>query len=432
MAGKHAILSPSSALQWMGCTGSIAMEIGLPDKSSEFADEGTAAHFLGSTCLTEKHDAKAYLGRRIALHEEGEGWAEHVSATINRAVFTVDDEMIEYVQRYLDLVREYAVGGELLVEQALPIDHLTGEKEAEGTGDAIVIRDDELTVIDLKYGRGVEVSVENNKQLMMYGLGALEKYSIMGDFKQVRLVIIQPRISYAPSEWVIEVDDLLIFAKEVILKSAKATELLEARTLDSNFPIEEFLEPGRDTCRWCKAKGSCQKLSGYVQNAIGAQFSDFTTADATTRDEIVKNLVPKTDAALGAKMDSLELIEDWCKAIRGEVERNLLNGSPVAGYKLVQGRKGARAWGDAEEAEKVLKSMRLKQEQMYDLKLISPTTAEKILKESPKRWSRIVPLITQSEGKPSVAPVSDKRAELVLAPVIDEFEVIANSAEDLV
>lgn len=432
MAGKHAILSPSSAPRWMVCSGAPAMELGIADTSSEFADEGTAAHFLGFVCLSEGNEAKAHIGRRIAIHDEGEGWAEHVSALNPKAVFTVDDEMIEHVQRYLDLVREYAVGGELLVEQELPIDHLTGEEDAEGTGDAVIIREDELTVIDLKYGRGVEVSVENNKQLMMYGLGALEKYSIMGDFKRVRLVIIQPRISYSPSEWVIEADDLLLFAREVILKSAKATELLQARTQDSNFPLDEFLEPGRDTCRWCKAKGSCQKLSGYVENAIGAQFSDLTTADATTRDEIVKSLVPKTDEALGAKMDSLELIEDWCKAIRGEVERKLLNGSPLAGYKLVQGRKGARAWGDADEAEKVLKSMRLKQEQMYDLKLISPTTAEKILKESPKRWNRITPLITQNDGKPSVAPVTDKRAEFVITPVIDDFYVIANSAEDLV
>ena len=279
----------------------------------------------------------------------------------------------------------------------------------------------------MKYGRGVEVSVVDNKQLKLYGLGALEKYSILGDFTSVRLVIIQPRISYAPSEWVISVEDLLLFAKEVMIQSAQATELLV-----NEVELTEFLVPGTDTCQWCKAKATCPKLSGFVEEAIGAEFIDLTTADALEQEATIKKLIP-TDATLGTKMDALDLIEGWCKAIRAEVERELLAGTPVAGYKLVQGRKSARSWSNAEEAEAALKSMRLKQEQMYDLKLISPTTAEKVLKESPKRWKRIESLISQSEGKPSVAPVTDKRPALELKPIADGFDVIeTTTAEDLV
>ena len=432
MSGKHAILSPSSAHRWMVCTGAPAMERGIEDKGSEYADEGTAAHFLGAICLSKNTNAKDYSGRGIVLWESedtsGESWREHVPTLAKRkAEFVVDGDMIDYVQRYIDLVREYAVGGELLVEQALPIGHLTGEDEAEGTGDAVVLRDSEITVADLKYGRGVEVSVVDNKQLKLYGLGALEKYSILGDFTSVRLVIIQPRISYAPSEWVISVEDLLLFAKEVMIQSAQATELLV-----NEVELTEFLVPGTDTCQWCKAKATCPKLSGFVEEAIGAEFIDLTTADALEQEATIKKLIP-TDATLGTKMDALDLIEGWCKAIRAEVERELLAGTPVAGYKLVQGRKSARSWSNAEEAEAALKSMRLKQEQMYDLKLISPTTAEKVLKESPKRWKRIESLISQSEGKPSVAPVTDKRPALELKPIADGFDVIeTTTAEDLV
>ena len=433
MSGKHAILSPSSAHRWMVCTGAPSMEQGIEDKGSEYADEGTAAHFLGAICLTEKTDAKNYIGRGIVLWESedasGESWREHVPTLAKRkAEFVVDGDMIDYVQRYVDLVREYAVGGELLVEQALPIGHLTGEEDAEGTGDAVVLRESEITVADLKYGRGVEVSAIDNKQLKLYGLGALEKYSILGDFTSVRLVIIQPRINSAPSEWVISVDELLLFAKEVMIQSAQSMELWD-REIEE---LTEFLTPGTDTCQWCKAKATCPKLSGFVEEAIGAEFTDLTTADALEQESTIKKLIP-SDTSLGAKMDTLELIEGWCKAIRAEVERELLAGKPVAGYKLVQGRKSARSWSDATEAETVIKSMRLKQEQMYDLKLISPTTAEKVLKESPKRWKRIESLISQSEGKPSVAPVTDKRPSLELKPLEDSFDVIEPSvAEDLV
>ena len=119
---------------------------------------------------------------------------------------------------------------------------------------------------------------------------------------------------------------------------------------------------------------------------------------------------------------AVDIIEDWCKAVRAEVERRLLHGTPVPGFKLVQGRKGSRVWANADEAEALLKALKLKQDEMYERKLISPTTAAKVLKEAPKKWERVEALITQSEGKPSVAPESDKRPALVLTPVVDEFE----------
>lgn len=410
---KHAILSPSSAHRWMACTGAPAMEHGLENKGSSYADEGTAAHTLGEMCLTSGKNAIDFLGCRDN--------------------FTVTQEMAEYVQRYVDLVHQYAEGGELLVEQAVGIGHLTGEDGAEGTADAVVLRDDEITLIDLKYGRGNEVSAEDNPQLKLYALGALEKYAMLGDFTTVRMVIIQPRICHAPSEWSMSVADLLEWAGEVKARATVVWVALEFKNnwmrnaADYKTPGTTYLRPGEKTCQWCKAKATCPALAAFVQDTIGAEFTDLTTADNIEQDEIIASLVPPTEH-LGAKLDSVGLIEDWCKAIRAKAEGELLAGRSVAGYKLVQGRKGARSWGDADAVEALFKSMRLKQEQMYDFKLISPTTAEKLLADSPKRWNKVLPLIGQSEGKPSVAPVGDKRPALEIKPVADEFEAI----EDLV
>ena len=101
----------------------------------------------------------------------------------------------------------------------------------------------------------------------------------------------------------------------------------------------------------------------------------------------------------------------------------------MPGYKLVQGKRGARQWADPAEAEKVLREQfRLPVEKAYDLKLISPTSAEKLAKAGeigPRQWAKVVPLIVQRDGAPSVAPVSDSRPAITVQPVAEAFDAQA-------
>lgn len=441
MTGNHAVLSPSGFKALMLCPGKPAMEMGLPDNGNEYSSEGTAAHFLGSECLTHGLNAIYYAGRKIIVTPDGACWDDGVGAKPTAPTFKVDEEMVEAVQVYIDTVRgiiaAHKLKGatvELFVEQALPIGHITGEEGAEGTGDCIIVAayPDGKTIIevgDLKYGKGVEVSAEDNPQLKLYALGALEKFGMVYDFTEAVCWISQPRIKSEPSETTYGVDALFKWADEVATPVAN----LALGLYDSQKGLDDFLNPAEEACRFCKAKATCPALTGKVQEAIEAEFTDLTTADALGKEEIIKELVAAVPVdLLGAKMDAVALIEDWCKAIRGRVEQQLLAGNAVAGYKLVQGKQGNRAWVDADQAEAAMKSMRLKKDEMYDLKLISPTTAEKILKDSPKRWKKVQELITRSDGKPSVAPVSDKRPALEIKPVESEFVAIAEGAEDLV
>jgi len=133
---------------------------------------------------------------------------------------------------------------------------------------------------------------------------------------------------------------------------------------------------------------------------------------------------PPEAAWLAATLSKVDLIEDWCSAVRAEAHRRLTAGEPVPGYKLVQGKRGNRAWADPDAAEAQLKAMRLKVEEMYDLKLITPPSAEKLAKAKvigPRQWPKLQDLITQSEGKPHVAPDSDPRPALTVTPVVDDF-----------
>jgi len=180
---------------------------------------------------------------------------------------------------------------------------------------------------------------------------------------------------------------------------------------------QAYLNPGEKQCKFCKAKATCPALRAEVGGIVheAASLDDFADLvplkpDSTTGDNY-----------LSIAMSMVGLVEDWCKGIRAEVERRLLAGQEVKDFKLVEGKRGNRKWADPVAVENVMKSFRLRQDEMYDLSLISPTKAEKLLKSNPKRWAKVQEHITQSTGKPSVAPVADPRPALDVQSVADDF-----------
>jgi hypothetical protein len=355
--------------------------------------------------LTNQVDAHAYIGRVIE---------------VNGKQYAVDESMANYVRAYVDNAR--GLGGNLLVEQKLSIEHLTGEAGATGTADSVIILGDELVIRDLKYGRGVHVDAANNKQLVMYASAALREYSLLGDFTKIRVCIDQPRLAHA-SEAIYTVEELAAIEKEIQASAAQvASATKEFAAVGPAMSLNEWAErwctPSEEGCRWCRAKAACPALGAHIQKVIGAEF-----------DAIVEEGTPAiTSDTLPEKMAAVGMIEDWCKAVRAEVERRLLAGEPVTGYKLVEGRRGARKWADAAEAEAVMRAIRLKVEEMFDLSLISPTSAEKLTKTGaigPRQWPRLQALIVQSNGSPSVAPVSDKRAAIEVKPSLSGFNDIS-------
>lgn len=361
----HAQLSPSSAARWMTCPGSVALCKDLPDTSSKYADEGTMAHAVAEAILT------------------GETYAD-----------AIPDDMAANVKKYVEYVQDVSTGSTYFVEQRLDISGITGEQDAYGTTDAVILLDDELVIVDLKYGMGEPVQADHNPQLQIYALAALREFSVVQDFKRVRMVIVQPRLN-SVSEWTQTVEELEAFALEV-MGAAAATTLPNAPLVPSN-----------KACRWCKNKPTCTALEAEVKEVF----------EAVDPDD-----VPSDD--LAAAMNMVERVEGWCKAIRAETERRLLDGREVYGWKLVQGKRGNRAWTDKAAAEALLKHMRVPHDQMYDYSVISPTTADKLAKAGtigPRQWPKVMELITQADGKPSVAPASDKRPELV----IDEFTPVS-------
>ena len=420
----HAQLSPSAWERWSACPGSVALCRDLPDASGTHADEGTAAHEMAELILRGQHHK---------LHDsEGK-----FTKAQNGVAFTA--EMLEYVGRYTNTVVEIAANnaGELHVEQRLPIWHWTGEPGAHGTSDAVILLADELVVADLKYGRGVEVDADCD-QTKLYLLGTVRQVDgLVADITHCRAVILQPRLSRSPAEWDCTVDELRKWASTVAWDAVEArqTAAKEWKPELQALWVETSLNPNEKSCKFCKAKATCPALRNEVamevslsQPATPDEFAELELATPVEKAEILDG---DPAAFLAAALSKVDLIEDWCKGVRAEAERRLLAGESVPGYKVVQGKRGNRQWTDAKEAEQMLKTFRVKLEDMYEMKVISPTTAEKLAKAETigkRQWPKLQVLITQSDGKPHVAPVSDPRPALDIKPVAEDFE---NVADDL-
>jgi hypothetical protein len=395
----HARLSPSGAHRWIACPGSLALEAKFPDDSSAYAAEGTLAHDLAGQCLEDKISPDTFVGRRF----EVDGF-----------VFTVDQTMADHVADYISLVNEYAEGGVLLIERRVDFSPVIGVEDSFGTADALIIKGETLTVIDLKYGMGVAVSAENNPQLMLYALGALNDYGDLADFTEVCVVIHQPRLNTVSEYW-IKVEDLEAFGEEAKAAAAVGLDAIELHNTIDDWD-DKYLEAGEKQCRFCKAKGTCPALRAEIDNVVG---------DVATVDDMKSFLTSVEADALGTAMDKVDLVEQWCKGVRAETERRLIANMQVPGYKLVEGRKGNRQWADEDQAEALFKSFRFRQEEMYNFKLISPTQAEKMLKDNPRRWTKLEKLITRPDGKLSVAKATDRRPEKAIADVAGELRALA-------
>ena len=416
-APAHSLWSASKFESIMLCPGKIVLEEGKPNSTSKYAAEGTAAHQVLTWALQETRPALAYLGKVI----EADGF-----------IFEVDEDMARHVQVCVDYVEDLQgadgiVFADIRVNYAQYLD--TPEAEAWGTADVIIARGTELIVIDFKYGMGVTVSAEKNPQMSLYGLGALQQFhGVVADFETVRMAISQPRISTKPSEYDITVDALEAWGRAAARSAVNSCKIAQQTSQDAVW-LDTFLRPGEKQCKFCKAKATCPKLRAEVAEAVGdvtvatpQDFEDLSIPNATT-------LQGLHETWLAACLSKADLIEDWCKAVRAEVERRLLAGNGVPGYKLVQGKKGNRQWADAKAAEAMLKTMRVKLEDMYDFKLISPTSADKLAKAEvigKRQWPKLQELIIQKEGAPHVAPASDARPALDIKPVTDDFENISD------
>jgi hypothetical protein len=196
-----------------------------------------------------------------------------------------------------------AEGNELMVEQRVDFSHIVGVENSFGTADAVVIAGNELQIHDLKYGRGVQVDAEQNEQLQLYALGALEQFNLLYDFDSVRLFIHQPRLNHV-SEWALSVEELLAFGQRAQEAAASVIVMFNIAECEgvNTLPLENFT-PGEKQCRFCKASAICTAREQFHMQTVAGEFEDIDKpvsemiADAVARVPMLTNeqLAKSTD-----------------------------------------------------------------------------------------------------------------------------------------
>jgi len=399
MPDEHALLSASGSKRWLMCPPSARLEEKFEETSSVYADEGTFGHSLAEFKLQCYITIVPKSEREKKMMEAQK--SEHYSKELEDAV----DFYVDVVKEQLAAAQAKDPGAILLLEQKLDLSAYA--PESFGTGDAVIVTEDEVIVMDLKMGKGVKVDGEENPQMRLYGLGALAAYGCMYELTKVTTIVVQPRLGNVAGE-TLSVEDLVAWGESIkpIAKAAYAGE-------------GEFCSG--DHCRWCRARPVCRARAEKNLALVADHERSGKLVDPRLLD--VQEL-----AFLLIRLDEFTA---WVKDINSWTLEQALKGVKYPGFKLVEG-KSNRKITDEKKAIEILEALKFKKEQfMTEPKLKGIGDLENLTGK--KKLSEVfASIISKPPGAPTLAPESDKRAEFnKKAETVNDFNVIPEDVNPL-
>lgn len=378
---KHALLSASGAHRWLECPPSARLEESFEDRPSDSAKEGTLAHAI----------AEAKVRNMLIDPLPKRSFNKILKDFTNNSMYqkemdALTDEYAEYIR---EIMLSYTQKPYIAVEVKLNLS--TYIPEGLGTADCIIISGNDLHIIDLKYGKNVPVSAEDNPQLKLYALGAVGEYELFYDIQSIHMHIFQPRNKNGGGTFTTNVQELKAWGESI-----RPTVKMAYMGLG-----EQKAGPW---CGFCKAKPICQK---HAEKCRELAKLDFKKPELLSREEIGQILQTAKDVA------------SWAKALEEYALSEVLKGNDVPGWKAVEGRK-TRVWTDMDMVFKKLTSSGVSEEILWTK---SPLTLAQVEKEiGKKEFNALVgDMVTASTGKPTLVPDSDKR-ESIKIKAADEFK----------
>ena len=368
----HSNLPPSGAERWMTCPGSVTLSEGMPEDSSEYADEGTRAH--------------AFAERWLLMH-----FAQH--GTAPSASTAEEIEIKKHVKTYIDeCIRLAPKGAKVFVETKVTLN-----TDVWGTADFIAWHPDThiLYVRDLKYGAGVPVSIERNIQLRIYALAALITMKLPTN--AVNIGVVQPRYDH-PDGFVRSIDfdtaDLLDLHADV--EDAVALTKTAEQAKGSKGWDDTFLVPSEKGCRWCQASAKCPAIKKRAQALAKQVFAPGLAYDPML---------------LAQTLDFLPILEGWIKNTREFAYQEAEKGIEVPDYKLVE-KRAVRDWKADVIPARVAKTLGVEVTELFKpAELINIGDAVKLApgKNAKKRDAVLEPFVERKSSGHTLVHVSDKR-----------------------
>ena len=384
MPELHAKLSSSASKRWLGCPGSVKLSEHYPNGSSIYADEGTIAHGVAEGMINK--DDK--LVQKYEF-EAVKFYGEHPE--LNGTFL----EMKMILQPYVDYVfEEYAAqvhedeAAQLMTEERVDLtEYIPG---GFGTSDVVILRQGRLHIIDLKYGKGVSVSAEDNPQLKLYALGTLARFDMLYDIEDVVMTIYQPRLDNVSTD-TIKAKDLYAWGEEVIKPGAQLA-------LSEDAPVH-----AGDWCQFCPARYDCKERA----------------RDAMELQKYLGQMVlsPEEIAEILGKIDRLT---KFAEDIKDSALTKALDGEEIPGWKVVEGRSIRKYVGSEEEIVRQCEGAGYDQALLYERKLLTITNMEKLMGK--KQFAEVLgAYVEKPEGKPTLAPESDKRPAITNNSAAEDF-----------
>ena len=231
---KHALLSASSASRWLKCTAAPRFEEHLPERTSEYAEEGRLAHAICELKTLKKFTvmtSRTYTTRLNKLKKDP----------------LYSEEMDKTSDLYIEHLIEQAMLYDSTPTVAAEVQVDFGEYVPEGFGtcDNVMIGGDTLSITDYKHGKGVPVSAVGNPQMRLYALGALKRYApVFGDaIKKIRMSIDQPRLDSYTTD-TITVEELLAWGESMYQNDAMKVLTGEVRLSYANLTTSRAAQQG--------------------------------------------------------------------------------------------------------------------------------------------------------------------------------------------
>ena len=363
------LFSPSASARLLTCPGSAKASEGIPDQESLFAAEGHDAHALAEIRLCER------LG--LQTNEKIEDLTFY-----NREMEDYISDYVSYVLEKVASIKKDCPDATVLIEQKVAA--VRYDESLFGSTDVAIIADKVLTIIDLKYGRGVLVNAKENTQEMCYGLCAMETFGNLYDIEDINLCIFQPRLSNV-SEWSLTVKELYNWADEIL---KPGIEKIRAGS-------EEF-HPSRH-CVFCKAKPLCKALRDQNLELAKHEFRPAFLMDDSEIEEV---------------LDKADDFVNWINSVKEFALEDAMKGKKYDHYKLVEGRSN-RKYIDETKVINVVKEAGYNP---YEEKLLSVTGMQSRLGKA--RFEELLGnLVVKPRGKLTLVPREDKRPEVNPAAV---------------